>query len=65
MMTLSIDLLTPVLRHFLGQLALGRRHARLDLNALSARDIADLNLPPELKGQLLARRDAGRVLGEF
>ena len=64
-MTLSFDRLTPVLLHFLGQFAVGRRHARLDLKALSARDIADLNLPPELKGRLLARRDAGRVLGEF
>jgi hypothetical protein len=64
-MTLSFARLTPMLRHFLGQLAVGRQHARLDLKAMSARDIADLNLPPELKGRLLARRDAGRVLGEF
>ena len=60
-MTLSFDRLTPILLQFLSYLKGRRRFSKLDINALSDRDIADLNLPPEVKGHFMAKRDADRI----
>ncbi len=37
-----------------------RRHNRLDIRALGCRDLADLNLPPEMLNRHLAREEAQR-----
>jgi hypothetical protein len=58
-MTLSLERMTRLL---LGILAAGggnrRRVPRLDLMALSDRDLADLNLPAEVTSRLLGQRDS-------
>ena len=60
-MTLSFGRLTPVLLQLLSYLKDRQRFSRLDLNALSDRDIADLNLTPEMKGQFMAKRYTEKI----
>ena len=58
-MTLSLDRLTQMLLAHLGSRGTGRKnHSKLNLSALSERDLADLNLPYEVKGRVLGQRDA-------
>ncbi len=58
-MTLSLE---DVARLLLGILTAGgarrRRVPRLDLMALSERDLADLNLPVEIRNRLMGQRDS-------
>jgi hypothetical protein len=64
-MTLSFDRLTGGFWSLLGLFKGGKKPSRLDLTAMSERDIADLNLPPEMQGRLLARRDVDRIRRGF
>ena len=64
-MTLSFDRLASGLWSLLGLFKGGKEHSRLDFMAMSERDIADLNLPPEMKGRLLARRDVDKIRRGF
>ena len=64
-MTLSFGRLTPVLLQLLSYLKDRQRFSRLDLNALSDRDIADLNLTPEMKGQFMAKRYTEKIRRGF
>ena len=57
-MTLSLDRLTQMLLARLGYCGIGRKnYPKLDLSALSERDLADLNLPHEVKGRFLGQRE--------
>ena len=59
MMTLSLDRLTQMLLARLGYCGTGRKnYSKLNLSALSERDLADLNLPYEVKGRFLGQREA-------
>ena len=56
-MTLSLERMT---RHLLGILTVNgggrRRIPRLDLMALNDRDLADLNLPADVRNRFMGRR---------
>ncbi len=55
-MTLSLERMA---RHLLGILTVsgaGRRIPRLDLMALNERDLADLNLPADVRNRFMGRR---------
>ena len=58
-MTLSLERMARLL---LGNLTVRRadrtRIPRLDLMALNARDLADLNLPPDVRGRFMGQREA-------
>jgi hypothetical protein len=59
MMTFSLDRLTQMLLIRLGYRGTGRKnHPKLNLSALSERDLADLNLSHEVKSRFLGRREA-------
>jgi hypothetical protein len=60
-MTSSFSHITPLLTNFLGYFSTRDRRQQLDLKLLSPRDLADLNLPPVLKGKLMAADDAERI----
>ena len=60
-MTLSLDRLTQTLLALMGHGAGRKNYSKLNLSALSERDLADLNLPPEMKGRLLGVRDVQRI----
>ena len=47
------------LAHNVGKHA--RRSNRLDIRAMGSRDIADLNLPPEMLNRLLLREEVQRI----
>ena len=65
-MVLSLDQLPRMLLAFLGQQRTRRKTvSRLNLSTLSERDIADLNLPHEVKGRLLGMREAQRIRRGF
>ena len=61
-MTLSLERMA---RHLLGILtfngAARRRTPRLDLMALNDRDLADLNLPADVRNRFMGQRDAPRM----
>ena len=58
-MTLSLERMARLL---LGNLTVRgadrTRIPRLDLMALNARDLADLNLPPDVRGRFMGQREA-------
>jgi hypothetical protein len=61
-MVLSLDRLPQMLFALLGQQRTGRKNIpKLNLSFLSERDIADLNLPSEVRGRLLGQREAQRI----
>ncbi len=60
-MTLFLNRLAPFLVNFLGQFGGNDHRQYLDLNGLSSRDLADLNLPPDLKVTLMAHREVERI----
>jgi hypothetical protein len=64
-MTLTFDWLAGELLSLLGLFKGGKKHSRLDFMTMSERDIADLNLPPEMKGRLLARRGVDKIRRGF
>jgi hypothetical protein len=56
-MTFSRDRLTLMFLGFFGQRRIKRNiAAKLNLATLSERELADLNLPPEVRGRLLGVR---------
>ncbi len=58
-MTLSLERMARLLLGVLtGNGACRSRIPRLDLMALSDRDLADLNLPAEVRNQFMSRRDS-------
>lgn len=61
-MVLSLDRLPQMLFALLGQRRNGSKTIpRLNLSAMSERDIADLNLPSGVRGRLLGQREAQRI----
>jgi len=59
-MTLTFN---RIFHSFLARSGRGRDTiARLDKLALSRRDLADLNLPPELRLRIENARDAGKII---
>jgi hypothetical protein len=58
-MTLSLDRMARLLLGILTAGRVGRKRVpRLDLMALSERDMADLNLPAEVRNRFLGQRSA-------
>ena len=61
-MTLSLERMT---RHLLGILTVNggsrRRIPRLDLMALNDRDLADLNLPADVRNRFMGQHEAPRM----
>ena len=58
-MTLSLNRLTQMLLARLDYRGTGRKnYPKLNLNALSERDLTDLNLPHEVKSRFLGQREA-------
>lgn len=55
-MTLGLDQWLRLLGNFLPGSGISRAIPRLDLSRLAPRDIADLNLPPDMLSRLEARR---------
>ena len=61
-MTLSLGRLTQLMLALLGDRGpKTRTFTKLNLNALSERDLADLNLPFEVEGRLRGRREAQKI----
>jgi hypothetical protein len=61
-MTFSLDRLTTMFVALLGHRRPERKTiSRLNLAALSERELADLNLPPEVRGRLLGSRETLRI----
>ena len=60
-MTLSMERMARLLLGILAAGGVGRKRVpRLDLMALSDRDLADLNLPAEVRNRFLGQRSAQR-----
>ncbi|MGB9141970.1 MAG: hypothetical protein WCB71_07210 [Aestuariivirga sp.] len=58
-MTLSLDRMARLLLGILTAGGVGRKRVpRLDLRALSERELADLNLPAEVRSRFLGQRSA-------
>jgi hypothetical protein len=58
-MTLSLERMARLLLGILTVGSVDRKHTpRLDLMTLNARDLADLNLPADVRGRFMRQREA-------